>query len=279
MSGPLIQIRELHKVFDRGQVHALRGVDLDIGQGEGVILLGHNGSGKSTLLRCLNHLETPSSGTITFDGLNVANANHREIRELRRRIGIVFQRFNLVGNLTSYQNVLFGAIGRLGYRRCLNAFAPADLRREAMQALDRVGLMQKAGQRADELSGGQQQRIAIARTLVQRPEVMLADEPIASLDPRAAKEVMELLWDVGREQKFTVICTLHQLEIALSYGDRIVGLKAGQKVLDTCDKSGLAPEHLDWLYSAEDASNSPLPISSPSPRHHESESFSAAASV
>jgi len=269
MNGPLIRIEDLHKVFDRGQVHALRGVSLEIEKGEGVILLGHNGSGKSTLLRCLNHLETPTSGTILFDGLNVGKAHGREIRAARKRIGVVFQRFNLVGNVSAYQNVLYGAIGRLGFRRCLNAFASRELRAEAMHALDRVGLPEKAGQRADELSGGQQQRVAIARTLVQRPEVMLADEPIASLDPRAAKEVMDLLWDVGREQQFTVICTLHQLDIALSYGERLVGLKAGEKVLDTREPGALAPADLHWLYETEADETASSPSLSKT-SHHES---------
>lgn len=267
MSGGYIEIQDLHKVFDRGQVHALRGVSLNIEKGEGVILLGHNGSGKSTLLRCLNHLETPTSGSIRFDGLEVDRMHGRQLRHMRRRIGVVFQRFNLVGNASAFQNVLFGAIGRLGFRRTLNAFASKELRDEAMHAIDRVGLAAKAGQRADELSGGQQQRIAIARTLVQRPEVMLADEPIASLDPRAAKEVMDLLWDVGREQQYTVICTLHQLDIALAYGDRLVGLKTGEKVLDTREPNTLSPDDLNWLYDAAHDDADANATSTPSSAH------------
>ena len=242
-----IQIQNLHKTFLQ-TVHALRGVDLNVEKGEHVILLGHNGSGKSTMLRCLNRLETPTQGSISFDGVELTHAGRRVLRHARRRIGFVFQRFNLVGNLSSLQNVLFGAMGRKHYPQCLNVFASADLRREAMNALDRVGLADCAGQRADQLSGGQQQRVAIARTLLQKPDVVLADEPIASLDPKAARDVMNLLWEVGREQQYTIICTLHQLDIALSVGGRIVALKEGKKVLDASTE-GIEASDLDWLYN------------------------------
>lgn len=246
---PLIQVRDLRKTFGR-TVHALQGVDLDIRRGEGVILLGHNGSGKSTLLRCLNRLEDPTSGSILFNGEDIIRARPRVLRDVRRRIGFVFQRFNLVGNLTAFQNVLFGALGRHGYIPSLSMFASRGTRLEAMEALDRVGLADQARQRADQLSGGQQQRVAIARALVQKPEVILADEPIASLDPRAARAVMDCLWDVGREHQFTIICTLHQLEIALDLGERIVALKEGRKVMDA-NGAGLAKHDLAWLYEEE----------------------------
>lgn len=251
-----LQIKNLKKTFP-GKIHALRGVDLQVEKGEGIILLGHNGSGKSTLLRCLNGLETPTSGEVYFQNQCLTSASPKVLRHARKDIGFIFQRFHLVANLTTFQNVLFGALGRVGFRNCMNAFASNDLRQEAMQALDRVGLSGKAQQRADHLSGGQQQRVAIARTLVQRPNVMLADEPIASLDPHAAREVMDLLWDVGREHKFTVICTLHQLDIALDLGERIVGLRKGEKVLDDTAK-GLKPKDLDWLYDGAGHEDAPL---------------------
>lgn len=243
---PFIQISNLHKTFLK-TVRALRGVDLSIERGEHVVLLGHNGSGKSTMLRCLNGLETPSEGSICFDGVELTHARKRTLRHARRRIGFVFQRFNLVGNLSTLQNVLFGALGRKHYPTCLNVFASADLRHEAMEALKRVDLADYAGQRADQLSGGQQQRVAIARTLLQKPEVVLADEPIASLDPKAARDVMNLLWEVGQEQHYTIICTLHQLDIALDVGGRIVALKEGLKVMDA-PTVGLTTSDLDWLY-------------------------------
>jgi phosphonate transport system ATP-binding protein len=238
--------RGVSKVFNRS-IHALKQVDFDIQRGEGVVLLGHNGSGKSTLLRCMNGLETVSAGSIQFNGVDLTQLNKAALRKVRRRIGVVFQRFNLVGNLSAFQNVLFGAMGEFGFLRTLHPIAKSELREKAMEALERVGLAGKASQRADSLSGGQQQRVAIARTLMQDPEVLLADEPIASLDPKAARGVMELLWEVGRERHFTVICTLHQLDIALDYGERLIGLKQGEKVLDGPAK-GLTCEDLAWLY-------------------------------
>lgn len=241
-----IEIEGLHKIYPGG-THALRGVDLKIARGEGVVLLGHNGSGKSTLLRCLNLLEHPTRGRIHFDGRLLGGSGRREIRRIRRRIGTVFQKFNLVGNLSAFQNVLFGALGRVGFSRCISPFARAGLRDEAMSCLARVGLANMAGQRADSMSGGQQQRVAIARALLQNPEVLLADEPIASLDPRAAREVMDLLWEVGNERRMTVICTLHQLDMALNYGERLVGLKHGKLVLDAPSRN-LTTEDLHDLY-------------------------------
>ena len=246
-----IRLNGLHKIYPSG-THALRGVDLQITRGEGVVLLGHNGSGKSTLLRCLNLLEKPTRGTIHFDGRQLDASHGREVRTLRRRIATVFQKFNLVGNLSAFQNVLFGGLGHSGFLRCMSPFATAALRNEAMSCLERVSMADMAAQRADSMSGGQQQRVAIARSLMQNPEVLLADEPIASLDPRAAREVMDLLWEVGSERKMTVICTLHQLDMALNYGDRLVGLKHGQLVLDAPSRN-LATHDLHDLY-VEDGS-------------------------
>lgn len=238
---PLFRIDALHKRF--GAIHALRGIDLRIARGEGVVLLGPNGSGKTTLLRCLNGLETPDGGSVVVDGLDPARCGRGALRGLRRRIGVVFQRFHLVGNLSALQNTLFGALGREPLLRVLSPTAPRALRIAAMECLDRVGLAAVAGQRADTLSGGQQQRVAIARTLMQGPEIVLADEPIASLDPVAGRETMDLLWSVVRERGLTVICTLHQLDTAMAYADRIVALRAGRVALDapasTIDRAAL----------------------------------------
>ncbi|MFP4351501.1 MAG: phosphonate ABC transporter ATP-binding protein [Puniceicoccaceae bacterium] len=230
-----------------GGTRALGGVDFSIERGEGVVLLGHNGSGKSTLLRCLNGLERTTEGSIRFDGLDITTANKPTLRAVRRRIGVIFQKFNLVRNLSAFQNVLFGALGEVGFLHSLHPLAKRALRAKAMACLERVGLGGKAMQRADSLSGGQQQRVAIARALMQDPEVLLADEPIASLDPKAARQVMELLWEVGKERHFTVVCALHQLDAALEFGERLIGLKEGRKVLDApC--AGLSRADLAWLY-------------------------------
>lgn len=258
---PRITLDQVHKTFPDG-TRALRGVDLHVEPGEGVVLLGHNGSGKSTLLRCITGLERATAGQITIDGIDIRQARHRDLRQVRRGIGMVFQRFNLVGNLSAYQNVLFGALGRRSLWSLNRAMVSAGDRDKAVHCLERVGLSGMIEQRADTLSGGQQQRVAIARMLMQEPELVLADEPIASLDPKAGLEVMELLWSVVRERGLTVICTLHHLELALQYGDRIVGLKQGEKVLDQ-NRGQLAESDLNWLY--DDALPSQAHAPSPSP--------------
>lgn len=215
-----------------GGPRALDGVDLTIARGEVVVLLGPNGSGKSTLLRCLNLLERPTAGQVRFEGIDLTDASSPALRAARRRIGVVFQRFNLVPGLSAFQNVLFGGMGRQGCLRSLSPFAPTAVRTKAMECLARVNLSEKAGQRADTLSGGQQQRVAIARMLMQDPEVVLADEPIASLDPKAGRDVMDLLWAIARERRLTLICTLHHLDLAREYGGRLLGLQKGRLALD-----------------------------------------------
>lgn len=228
-----ISVNKLHKHY--GQLHVLRGLTLKIPKGECVILLGANGCGKSTLMRCLNGLAPHDDGEITILGESLTGLSKPKLRQLRRKVGVVFQQFNLVQNVSVFQNVLYGALGqeRFGLISSLACFAKDELRERAMAALDRVGLAHKAHAECRELSGGQQQRVAIARTLMQDAEIIIADEPVASLDPKAGKEIMDLLLDVVTERQLTVLCTLHQLELAQEYGDRIIGMKAGQIVLDT----------------------------------------------
>lgn len=227
-----IGIRNLHKSF--GDVHVLRGIDLTVASGECVILLGANGCGKSTLMRCLNGLARPDRGAALIGETDMASAGRRRLQRARARVGVVFQQFNLVPNVSVLQNVLYGAMGRQrgGLLRTWPAFAPESLRAHAMYCLERVGLAGHAAQDCRNLSGGQQQRVAIARTLLQEPDVLLADEPVASLDPRAGRAVMELLLEIVREHGITVLCSLHQLELASEFGDRVVGMKAGRIELD-----------------------------------------------
>lgn len=214
-------------------VHALSGIDLEVRRGEKVVLLGLSGSGKSTLLRHVDGLHRASTGTLNVLGQNLEQCSERSLRLLRRRIGFVFQQFHLVGQLSVLENVCSGALGRLvGPRLGLLSYS-RKLRREALAHLDRVGLAQQAFQRADTLSGGQQQRAAVARALMQRPEILLADEPVASLDPDSAGVVMDLISTVAAEDGLTVLCSLHQVELALSWADRIVGLRDGQIVLES----------------------------------------------
>ncbi|MFI5909558.1 phosphonate ABC transporter ATP-binding protein [Dactylosporangium sp. NPDC051541] len=229
--APAVEVRGLSKTY--GQVAALRDVSLTVGRGEIVVLLGLSGSGKTTLLRHLNGLETPSEGSLRVLGEDLTGLRGRELRRMRGRIGMVFQQFHLVSRLTVLENVLTGALGALRGPRLGIATYPRELRRQALTQLDRVGLLEKAYQRADTLSGGQQQRVAIARALMQGPEILLADEPVASLDPESSDQVMALLREIAAERELTVICSLHQVELALAWGRRVVGMRNGGVVLDT----------------------------------------------
>ena len=204
-----ITITDLHKYY--AKLHVLRGLNLSVTQGECVILLGANGCGKSTLMRCLNGLAPHDQGSIHILGEPLTRLSTAQMRRLRQKIGVVFQQFNLVQNVSVFQNVLYGALGqqRLGLLTSLACFASDELRERAMAALERVGLAHKAQAECRALSGGQQQRVAIARTLMQDAEIIIADEPVASLDPKAGREIMDLLLDVVTERGMTVLCTLH----------------------------------------------------------------------
>ncbi len=229
---PTVVVDNLVKTFNDGAVRALRGISFDVMPASLTVLVGRSGSGKSTLLRCINGLERPTAGTVRVFGQEPALLRPSELRRLRRRIGFVFQSFNLVGRNMAIENVLSGALGRLrGPRYGVMTYSSA-LRREALGYLDRVGLADKAFQRADTLSGGQQQRVAIARMLFQKPDLVLADEPVASLDPESSRQVMEILFRSCSEENLTVVCSLHQMELALGWADRVIGMRLGEIVLD-----------------------------------------------
>ena len=228
---PLVSIEGLTKVYSTG-TRALDGVSLEIERGEFVVLIGLSGSGKSTLLRCINRLITPTSGRIRFDGIDVTAARAAELRRVRRRIGMIFQQFNLVRRSSVFANVL---AGRLGYRTTWRTIASRPSHEDvalAFESLGRVGIVEKAYGRADALSGGQQQRVGIARALMQRPELMLADEPVASLDPATSHSVMKYLEELNRKDGITVICSLHFLSLARRYGTRVIALKGGRIAFD-----------------------------------------------
>ena len=230
-TSSLISVTDVTKYF--GSNRALHDVNLRVEKGEVVVLLGLSGSGKSTLLRHLDGLEQPSSGSVQVLGHEVPRLNASALRSLRGQVGMIFQQFELVPSLTVLENVLTGTLARLrGPRLGLWAY-PSELKRAAMTHLDRVGLLEKCYERADELSGGQQQRVAIARALMQNPSILLADEPVASLDPESSDQVMRLIREIAADDGLTVVCSLHQVELALSWGDRIVGLRHGEVVLDT----------------------------------------------
>jgi phosphonate transport system ATP-binding protein len=243
--GPVVQLSGVTKRFDR--TVALQDVDLDVARGEIVVLLGLSGSGKSTLLRHLNALELPSSGSVRVLGHDVPAARGRQLRAVRSRVGFIFQQFELVPSLTVLENVLTGALGSVRGPR-LGLFGYSRERKlAALGHLDRVGLLDRAYQRADTLSGGQQQRVAIARALMQEPEILLADEPVASLDPESSDRVMTLVREIAVERGLTVVCSLHQVDLAISWADRIVGLRHGQVVLDTVT-SGLDKARVMEIY-------------------------------
>jgi phosphonate transport system ATP-binding protein len=232
-SDPVVSLRGVTKRFGGASpVTALNNVDLDVHPGELLVLIGLSGSGKSTLLRHLNGLHRPTSGTVEVLGTQVSTAQGHELRALRKRVGFIFQQFNLVPRSTVLENVLTGSLGRLRGPRFGVVSYPKHLRTEAAQHLERVGLGDRVFQRAGTLSGGQQQRVGIARMLMQRPELVLADEPVASLDPEASKTVMDLLFRICHEDRLTVICSLHQVDLALEHGTRLVGLRDGAVVLD-----------------------------------------------
>lgn len=244
-----VQIKGVGKTYPDG-TEVLRQVDLNIHSGEGVVLLGANGCGKSTLLRCMLGLETITTGSILLGGSSVAQLKGRSLRQLRSQIGSVFQQFNLVGNLSVFQNVLFGRLGNDGLIKSLNLTCRAENRDRAMHCLDRVGLAHLASKRTDSLSGGQQQRVAIARMLMQDVKIVFADEPVASLDPKAGREVMDLLFEIVHERKLTVVCVLHQIELANEYAQRLVGLKDGKVVLDATPDS-VSLDEIETLYDRE----------------------------
>lgn len=225
----MLSIKNLGKIYDDG-TQALKDVSFDVDDGEFLIIIGLSGSGKSTLLRCINRLVEPTEGHVFWNGIDITAADSKGLREIRRKIGMVFQHFNLVKRSSVLKNVL---AGRLGYTNPLlsliNKFSDTDIKR-AYDVLERAGIRNQAHKRADELSGGQQQRVGISRALMQDPEIILADEPIASLDPVLAHSTLNYLEKINQEQKITVLCSLHYLDIVQRYATRVIGLRDGRVV-------------------------------------------------
>jgi phosphonate transport system ATP-binding protein len=237
LSNPDIETSGLCKSFD-GKLPVLQDISLSIPRGQAVALIGHNGSGKSTLLRCCLNLIKPSSGTVRLLGSDMTSLKTEELRSMRSRVGFVFQRHNLVPRLSVLTNVLHGVQARKkGPQTWFHALAPQKDREDAMAQLQRVGLAHLAKRRVDQLSGGESQRVAIARALMQRPKIMMADEPVASLDPNAGEEVMQLFVKLIKDEGQTLLFVSHNLEHALSYADRIVGLRYGRLELDAAASS------------------------------------------
>jgi phosphonate transport system ATP-binding protein len=231
VGSALIEIRNVEKIYDNG-VHALKGVSFEVKRGEFLGVIGLSGSGKSTLLRCINRLVEPTGGEIVFDGVAMTRLSARQLRDQRRRIGMIFQHFNLIPRASVLTNVLSGRLGVSStLRSVLGLYDEADKAR-ARALLKVVGLEDKVSARADRLSGGQQQRVAIARSLMQDPEVLLADEPVASLDPATSHSVMQHLERANKELGKTIVCNLHFLSLVRQYTTRVVALKGGEKVFE-----------------------------------------------
>ncbi len=248
----MLQIENLTKIYDDG-TEALTDVSFTVEEGEFLVIIGLSGSGKSTLLRCINRLVEPTAGRIIWNGRDITAADQSELREIRREIGMIFQHFNLVKRSTVMTNVLSG---RLGYTppawSLINRFRKVDKER-AVRALERVGIPDKADNRADELSGGQQQRVGIARALMQDPKMILADEPVASLDPVLAHSILGNLERINQEDKMTVICSLHFLDLVQRYATRVIGLRDGVIVFegDSQDIRQLSDERFKEIYGEE----------------------------
>lgn len=227
----MIKFDHVDKVYNNG-VKALDDVNLEIEQGEFVAVIGLSGAGKSTLIRTVNKMIDVTSGTVTVNGTDVSKLQGKELRKFRRKIGMVFQQFNLVNRTSVINNVLVARVADMSLFRTLFGLYSREDKLAALEALDKVGILDKAYIRADQLSGGQQQRVALARTLAQNPEIILADEPVAALDPVMADVVMSDFLRINKEMKITVIINIHHVDLALQYADRVIGIQAGKVVFD-----------------------------------------------
>ena len=246
----MLEITDLVKQYPTG-IRALRGIGLRITEPQVVAVIGSSGAGKSTLIRCINRLVEPTSGSVKLDGLEITTLNRRDLRKARRRMGMIFQEFNLVERLTVMENVLSGRLGYVGFWRAFRRnYPPADVT-AAFELLERVGLDGRQDTRADALSGGQRQRVGIARALMQKPDLLLVDEPTASLDPKTSRQIMRLICELAHESGTPAIVNIHDVALAQTTADRIVGLHDGNVVFDG-SPAELNPDVLTRIYGEED---------------------------
>ena len=246
----MLQLTELTKKYNTGEL-ALKRVTLEIPKGQVLALIGPSGAGKSTLIRCVNRLVQPTSGSVVLKGMELTKLSSSALRKARRRMGMIFQEYALVERLTVMENVLSGRLGYVGFwRSYFRKFPAADIQ-EAYRLLDRVGLKHMADKRADELSGGQRQRVGICRALIQNPDLLLVDEPTASLDPKTSRQIMRLIQELCSERGLTAIINIHDVFLAQMFSQRVVGLELGSVVYDG-KPEGLTPEVLTKIYGEED---------------------------
>ena len=242
--------KNLCKTFDNGKTFALDNVSIQIDSGEFIAIIGLSGAGKSTFLRTINATCPPSSGELQVLDFNINEIKGGKLVQLRKQIGFIFQQFNLIKNLSVIQNVLMGRIAYISLWRALTGLFPLSDKLLAKKILDSVGLEGRYYDKARTLSGGQQQRVAIARTLVQQPKIILADEPMASLDPRLAEHVISMLTKINKEQKITILVNIHSLELAKKYAHRLLGFRKGQLIFDGAPEN-LSQEKINAIYAIE----------------------------
>ncbi|MBY0123637.1 phosphonate ABC transporter ATP-binding protein [Bacillus sp. S/N-304-OC-R1] len=245
----MIKFQNVNKKYDNGYV-ALKDINLTIEQGEYVAVIGLSGAGKSTLLRCINRMHDISTGSLMVNGVEVSKLRGTGIRKLRRGIGMIFQSFNLVNRISSLKNVLVSFVPDMPVWRKILGLYTKQQKIEALEALDRMNILDKAFTRVDHLSGGQQQRVALARTLAQKPSIILADEPVASLDPITAKQVMTDFQRINKELNMTIIINIHHVDLALEYATRVVGIRSGEIVYDG-PASEVTEEILEHIYNGK----------------------------
>jgi len=246
----MLKLDKLYKRYDTGD-EALKNVTLEIPDGQVLALIGPSGAGKSTLIRCVNRLVEPTSGTVQLNDKELTTLSQGKLRAARRRMGMIFQEYALVERLTVMENVLSGRLGYVGFWASWLRKFPKDDVKEAFRLLDRVGLMHMPDKRADELSGGQRQRVGIARALIQDPELLLVDEPTASLDPKTSRQIMRLISELCKERGLAAIINIHDVMLAQMFSERIVGLRLGEVVYDG-PPDGLTPDVLTEIYGEED---------------------------
>ncbi len=250
----MIKFENVSKRYPNG-FEALKNINLTIEQGEFVAIIGLSGAGKSTLIRTINRMHDITEGTLTVDGTDVMTLHGKSLRAFRRCIGMIFQSFNLITRTTVIKNVLTAFVPDMPWWRATFGIFTKDEKLKALDSLDKVGILDKAFVRADQLSGGQQQRVALARTLAQNPQIILADEPVASLDPVTAKQVMDDFKRINRDMNITVLINIHHVELALQYASRVVGIRAGEIVYDGTVEN-VTQQVLDSIYQGGEESES-----------------------
>lgn len=243
----MIEFKNVYKTYPNGFT-ALKDINLQIEQGEFVAIIGLSGAGKSTILRCINRMHDVTKGTLTVDGIDVSTLKGKELRKFRRKVGMIFQSFNLVSRSTAIKNVLTADVPDMPFLKVLFGIFSKEQKMRALESLDKVGILRKAYTRCDQLSGGQQQRVALARTLNQNPQIILADEPVASLDPILARQVMEDFVRINKDYNISILLNIHHVDLALRYCDRVIGIREGQIVFDG-PSSTITQEQIDEVYN------------------------------